>query len=283
MKFRELSKVDRDYIKSSYASGKQSKEKLQYKLAEEFGVAPRTVRSWAKKLRLVSSPHRLDLSVVKETKGKNILVIGDIHEPFCLKGYLEFCKKQYDKFDCSEVIFIGDIIDNHYSSYHETFVDGMSGGQELDVAIKKLSKWYKTFPKATVLIGNHDRMVMRKAQTSAIPKKWIKDYKEVLEVPQWEFVDRYVVGKVQYIHGEAGTASTKCRADLMSTVQGHLHTQAYTQWYVGANYKIFGSQVGCGIDHDAYAMAYAKRGKKPAIGCLVVLNESQPINVMMEL
>ena len=30
----------------------------------------------------------------------------------------------------------------------------------------------------TVIIGNHDRMIMRKAQTSAIPKKWIKNYKD---------------------------------------------------------------------------------------------------------
>ena len=39
------------------------------------------------------------------------------------------------------------------------------------------------FPKADVVIGNHDRMVMRKAQTSSILTKWIKSYKEVLEVP----------------------------------------------------------------------------------------------------
>jgi hypothetical protein len=30
-------------------------------------------------------------------------------------------------------------------------------------------------------------------------------------------------------------------------------------------------------------MGYAKRGKKPAIGCMVVLNEYQPINLMMDL
>lgn len=283
MKFKDLNKGNREYIKSLYSSPIYSKEDCQNAIAIQFGVTPRTVRSWAKKLKLVESPHRLDLSVVKEKKGKNILVIGDLHEPFCLEGYLEFCKKQYDKFDCDEVVFIGDIIDNHYSSYHETDADGMGGGDELELAIKKLSTWYKTFPKATVLIGNHDRMVMRKAQTSAIPKKWIKDYKEVLEVPNWEFKDRHVIGNVQYIHGEAGTASTKCRADLMSTVQGHLHTQCYTQWYVGAHFKIFGTQVGCGIDHDAYAMGYAKRGKKPAIGCVVVLNEEQPVNILMEL
>ena len=43
-------------------------------------------------------------------------------------------------------------------------------------------------------------------------------------------------------------------------------------------------QVSCGIDHESYAMAYAKAGKKPAIACGVILNNGKtPINVMMQL
>ena len=230
------------------------------------------------------SPEEFEL--IKQFRKKSInrvLVIGDLHEPFCLDGYLEFCKEVYTKHNCNRVIFIGDIIDNHYSSYHETDADGMGGGQELDLAIAKLAKWYEAFPIADVTIGNHDRLIMRKAQTSAVPRKWIKAYKDVLEVPNWNFTERVVVDGVQYIHGEAGTANKKCRADMMSTVQGHLHTQAYTEWFVGANFKIFGMQVGCGIDHHSYAMAYAKAGKKPAIGCGVVIDGKVAVNELMEL
>ena len=214
----------------------------------------------------------------------NVLIIGDLHEPFCLDGYLQFCINTYHHYKCTDVIFIGDIIDNHYSSYHETDADGLGGGDELELAVNKIAKWYKAFPEAKVIIGNHDRMIMRKAQTSSIPSKWIKSYQDVLEVPRWEFLERYVLNDVQYIHGEAGTARTKCRADMMNTVQGHLHVQCYTENYVGAKYRIFGMQVGCGIDHESYAMAYAKAGKKPAIACGVILNNGKtPINVMMEL
>jgi len=212
-----------------------------------------------------------------------ILVIGDIHEPFTLKGYLKHCKEVYAKHNCNKVVFIGDVIDNHYSSYHETDADGMGGLDELEIAIKGLSRWYKEFPNADITIGNHDRIIMRKAQTSNIPSKWIKQYKEVLETPGWNFVDRVVYDNVQYVHGEGGTAHTKCRADMMSTVQGHLHTQCYTQWFVGQNFKVFGMQVGCGIDNDAYAMGYAKRGKKPAIGCGVIIGGHTAINELMEL
>ena len=214
----------------------------------------------------------------------NVLIIGDLHEPFCLDGYLEFCLHTYHKYKCNKVVFIGDIIDNHYSSYHETDADGLGGGDELELAVNKIANWYKAFPEAKVIIGNHDRMIMRKAQTSAIPSKWIKSYQDVLEVPKWEFLERYVLDDVQYIHGEAGTARTKCRADMMNTVQGHLHTQCYTENYVGAKYRIFGMQIGCGIDFKSYGMAYAKAGKKPAIACGVILNNGKtPINIMMEL
>ena len=221
---------------------------------------------------------------MRETETRNILVVGDLHEPFCKDGYLEFCQEQYDTWNCNQVIYIGDIIDNHYTSFHEIDIEAeYTGKQELEYAIKKIAKWYKAFPEATVIVGNHDRMIMRKAQTSLIPSKWIKSYKEVLEVPNWEFVDRLVVDGVQYIHGEAGTARTKCRADMMNTVQGHLHTQTYIEHYVGQNFRVFGMQVGCGIDHDSYAMAYAKRGKKPSIACAVVLGGTTPINLLMPL
>lgn len=220
----------------------------------------------------------------KGRRGGNVLVIGDLHEPFTLDGYLSFCVEMYDRFRCKQVVFIGDVIDNHYSSYHETDPDGMSGGDELDIAVAKLAPWVQAFPKAYVTIGNHDRMVMRKAFSGGIPKKWIKGYNEVLEAPGWKFVDELVIDDVQYIHGEGGTARVKARNDKFSTVQGHLHTQAYVESLVGRTSCIFGMQVGCGIDRRAYAMAYAQTGPKPAIGCGVVLDHGRmPIQIMADL
>ena len=214
---------------------------------------------------------------------KRVLVIGDLHAPFDLDSYLKFCKRLQKKYKTNETVFIGDVIDNHYSSYHETDPDGLSGGGELLAAINRVARWYKSFPKATVIIGNHDRMIMRKAFSSAIPKVWIKDYNDVLGTHGWNWVDRHVIDGVQYIHGEGGTARTRCKADLMSTVQGHLHTQAYTEWVVGANFRVFGMQVGSGIDFDQYAFGYAKRGKKPAVGAGIVLEGETAINELMKL
>ena len=141
-------------------------------------------------------------------KERRILVIGDVHAPFVLDGYLDFCKETYAKYNCNQVIFIGDIIDNHYSSFHTSDPDGMGGGDELDYAIEEVKRWNEAFPVADVLIGNHDRIIMRKAFDSQIPQRWIKSYNDVLGT-KWNWQDRVVYDNVQYVHGEGGTARTK--------------------------------------------------------------------------
>lgn len=215
-------------------------------------------------------------------KERRILVVGDIHAPFCLDGYLEFCKDVYAKYNLNQVVFIGDILDNHYASYHETDPNGMSGGTELEYAIAQVTKWADAFPIADVIIGNHDRIIMRKAFSSSVPMEWIRSYNEVLGT-DWDWSERVVYDGVQYVHGEGGTARTKAKNDMMSTVSGHIHTQAYCEWLVGRNFRVFGMQVGCGIDADSYGAAYARHFKRQAIGCGVVLGGHTAFNCLMEL
>lgn len=222
---------------------------------------------------------------LKLTKVENrILVIGDLHEPFCLDGYLEFCKKTYAENNCNKVVFIGDVIDNHYSSYHESDANGMGGKTELEFAIKKLAKWYKAFPDADVTLGNHDRIIIRKAQTSNIPSKWIKEFSEVLETPKWNFCTEVFYDGVRYVHGDKSSkARTAAKRDMISTVTGHYHTDFYVEWYFGKTRAIFAMAVGCGIDSRSYAMGYMQGGKKEAIGVGVVVGGHTAYNVKMEL
>lgn len=214
----------------------------------------------------------------------NVLVVGDIHEPFCLEGYLEFCRFTQEKYNCGTVVFIGDVIDNHFVSYHEIETSALGAEDELELAISKLANWYSVFPKATVLIGNHDRLVYRKARTAGISTRWVRGYSDVLGTPGWDFVEEVVIHGVMYVHGESGTASKKMQNEHCSVVQGHLHSQGYVQWSVGSEHRLFGFQVGCGVDRHAYAMAYGKMGPKPVISCGVILEEGfLPILIPMKL
>jgi hypothetical protein len=214
----------------------------------------------------------------------NVLVIGDIHEPFCLDDYLNFCRYTQEQFNCGTVIFIGDIIDNHYSSFHTSELDTTGPNAEFDHALKRIQEWYAIFPEATVILGNHDRIIHRQAKASGISDRWFKSLSDALKVPNWKFVESIVINDINYNHGEGGTATTRMKNELQSQVQGHLHSEAYVQYACGLNHKVFGMQVGCGIDRRSYAFAYGKDSKKPFIGCGVVLNNGElPIVIPMKL
>jgi|TARA_R110002095_G_scaffold194434_1_gene172748 metallophosphoesterase superfamily enzyme len=217
----------------------------------------------------------------KQAEQSRVLIIGDTHCPFDLDTYLDFLVDTYNKYNCNRVVHIGDELDNHFSSYHETDANAMGGGDELAFAKKRLARYYKQFPDVDVIIGNHSRLIMRKAQSGGVPKEWMREYNDVLGVPNWDFHTELEIDGVLYAHGEGGTARGKCKADLQSVVQGHLHTQLYVDYVVGRNNRVFGMQVGCGIDHEAYAFGYAKAGKKPAIGCGVVIGGKEAIAVPM--
>ena len=213
---------------------------------------------------------------------KNVLVIGDLHLPFTLDGYLEHCIKVYKKYNCDTVVFIGDILDLHFTSYHETSTEGYGATQEHDLSVEMLRKWYKAFPKAYVTIGNHDALIYRKAMSAGISKRWIQNYSQVLGTPGWEWVTDVVIDDVLYTHGTTN-AYTKAKQNLMSTVQGHLHSQAGIQFYVGAKSRIFGFQVGCGVDMKSYAMEYGRNFPKPVISCGVVIEGLHPYLEVMDL
>jgi len=203
----------------------------------------------------------------------NVLIVGDIHEPFCLKEYLFFCREVQELHNCGTVVFIGDLVDNHFSSYHESELEAYGPNEEFDLAAAKIAEWYKVFPEAYVTIGNHDRLVHRKCKTAGLSDRWLKSYGEALKTPNWEYIDSVDLYGVNYNHGEGGTAKTRMKNEFQSQVQGHLHNQAYVDFSVGSRHIIFGMQVGCGIDGKAYAFSYGKNYKKSFIGCGVVKNK----------
>ena len=208
---------------------------------------------------------------------KNILIIPDLHAPFIRDGYLEFCIDMYSKWDCNQVIFLGDLVDNHYSSYHETDPDGLSATEELNKAKKQINQFYKAFPYATVLIGNHDAIPNRKAFTSGVSKAWVKSISEVLDVPNWEFKQGHWEGKTYLCHGMKKKAKQRMMDDMTNVIQGHYHSESYIYYNVGADRKTFAMQLGCGIDNNNYAMAYARDFSRQHINLGILLNGETPV------
>lgn len=229
---------------------------------------------------------KLNITGTRQYNSDNVLFIADLHAPWILDGYLEFCKEQQEKYDCGTVIFSGDIIDSGAWSYHEHDPDGMSVKDELYTAKKQLQKVYKMFPVAISLLGNHDLLISRKAKTAGLSQEFIKGLPEVLDAPkEWNFVHEYVKDNVKYIHGSIGNAFKRAVDSRISICQGHLHSQTFVQWSVSEKDAIFGLQVGAGFDRDKYAFDYAKPfAKKPIIGCGLILDKgTTPFVKLMKL
>lgn len=260
----------------------------KYKLSIMLDADIENVKSVLKELRGGNEPivkseiKHHPIKINTKISGKKVLVIGDLHLPFSLNGYLEHCINVYNKYECDEVVFIGDILDLHYSSYHETHTDAYGATEEHDLAVKMIKPWYKAFPKATVTIGNHDALIYRKAMTAGISKRWIQDFSVALDTPGWDWVTDIIIDNVIYTHGTTN-AYTKAKQNLMSTVQGHLHSQAGIQFFCGHNSRIFGFQIGCGIDSKSYAMEYGRNFPKPIISCGVVVDGINPYLEVMNL
>ena len=213
----------------------------------------------------------------KKDKVNNVLVIWDPHIPFIKEWYLDFLKKVYKKYHCNQVVFIWDIIDNHYASFHNTDPNWLWWWDELSLSINMLSEFYKAFPKAKVCLWNHDEILRRKAFANDIPKEWIKDYSEVLKTPNWEYWFEFEIDWVIYNHWMswwwARWAIKEAVTRWQSVVRWHYHSQCYVDWYADKNRKIFWMQVWAWCDDHSYAMAYWKYNlHKSIIWCWVVFN-----------
>ena len=212
---------------------------------------------------------------------QNILVIGDTHCPFEHKKYLDFCCKTRDKFKCSIIIHIGDLVDLHSISAHEHSPDGFSPFQEHQEALKHLRKWYKAFPKVTLLIGNHDERIEKAAFEQGLSRVYFKSFQEIWEFPKgWDYrFDCYYYG-IRFFHGMGYSGKyahiSAAQENRQSVVIGHLHANGGVEWSANENSIIFGLAVGCGVDRNSYAFRYGRDYKrKPILGCGVITDSGK--------
>ena len=216
----------------------------------------------------------------------NVLVIGDSHIPFEHPGYLAFCKRIHDHYECNDVVHIGDLVDNHAISYHEHDPDGWSPADEMKEADKHLAKWFKAFPNVKLCRGNHDVLVDRKGKTVGLPRRCFAPFRDIWGLPDgWVDDFSFVIGDVLYKHsgsnGKYGHVQTAYDT-RMNTVIGHLHSTCGVEYVASERDCIFGMCVGCGIDRKKYAFAYGKQfRRKPIVACGIVKYTSKGTSAMV--
>ncbi len=200
--------------------------------------------------------------------------------PYDLDWYLSFCRDQQEKFNCWTVIYIWDIVDFHSISYHEKQPEELNPTWEIALARLKLSDWYKTFPNATVIMGNHDLLIYRQAKTAWLLREFIQDPNTIFQAPStYTFMDELIIWDVLYTHWSTSNAFKKCILENMNMVSWHAHTQCWIMYHQNRHWKKWWMQVWVWIDYASHAFDYAKQSSRfPVTACWVVLNNwSLPI------
>ena len=212
-------------------------------------------------------------------------VFSDVHLPFDHPRYLDFIIDTFIEWGVTDIVCCGDLVDNHSISRHQTETMAMGGLTEYQQAYNTMRKYIKAFPKLKLTLGNHDLIPQRQAATLQLGGNYIKSFSEIWDLPkEWEIGESFVIDNVLYNHYGSGKdgAINRALTERMSCVTGHTHSWANVKYSANERDVIFGMNVGCGIDNEAYAFAYGKMARyKPNIACGIVKSSKEAYVVLM--
>jgi len=215
-----------------------------------------------------------------------VLCIGDLHLPATHTKYLDFIRKLKRKYKTDTTVFIGDVLDHHSISFHQKNPELPSAIDEHKQTVKGMKAWKKTFPEAVICIGNHDERVHRLSSAAGIPSMYLVDYSDLYDTPNWKWDHSFIIDNVMYIHGTGAGGQRPAYSAAVklgqSIVMGHVHSIAMLQVLQSPTQRIFGMNVGCGVDKNHRAMNYAKNHlNKPVISAGIII-DGKPILELLE-
>lgn len=149
-------------------------------------------------------------------------------------------------------------------------------------ADEHLKQWFRAFPRLSLCRGNHDRLVDRKSRTSGLPDRVFRPFRDIWGLPK-DWVDdfNFQVDGVLYTHGTGLNGKfahmKAAEQNRQSTVIGHVHSWGgQTGYSASEKDRIFGMNVGSGLDRKAYAFEYGRDfTRKPMIGCGIVTDKGK--------
>ena len=218
---------------------------------------------------------------------KRILVISDLHIPYHREDSFEFLKEIKKEYKPDTIVNIGDEIDCHALSFHDHNPDLASAGHELVRAKDFIKELESIFPEMTLLDSNHSSLVYRRAIKSGIPRGYLKEYKEFLNVKKWNWVDNLTLTlpnkqRCFFTHGISADVTKVSQINSQSCVQGHFHSKFKIEYWANSDALFFAMQVGCLIQQTNMAFTYSKNFKtKFIMGCGMIVDSTPRLMPMV--
>lgn len=219
---------------------------------------------------------------------QSVLFISDLHCPYNHPDSFEFLKAIKHHFKPDITVNVGDEVDGHSISFHDSDTSLPSADQELEMAIRDMEELKGIFPKMYILESNHGSLAYRKVKHHGIPIRHLKDLHELYNTPEWSWHHEVVLethnGFVTVVHGKTGAYNKLALEQGNSAVQGHYHQKFEITWVQSSMNTRFNMIVGCLIDQRSMAFAYGKNiSKKPILGCGWLNELGEPALIRMKL
>ena len=221
-------------------------------------------------------------------KNQRLLVLGDLHFPYCHADTFAFIKAIQKKYSPDKVVSIGDEADLHSISFHDHNPNLFSPGDELGRAKDCIKLLEEIFPEMDILESNHGSLFYRKQVNAKLPREIFKDYNAIYGVSKkWKWHRDLTLklsnGKyVYFCHGKSSDVMKTSQSMGMSTVQGHYHEKMSIQYWGNSLGLYFAAQTGCLVDDESLAMEYNKLNlRRPLIGSLIIIDGHPRLHPMV--
>lgn len=223
---------------------------------------------------------------------KSCLVIPDQHAPYHHKDTIAFLCAVAARYKPDTVINLGDELDFHALSFHDSDPSLDAAGPELTKGRKFLHDLHNIFPVMRICHSNHGSMVFRKALAHGIPAALIKSYRETCFPDgggeRWDWQEEIVINlpngqQVLFKHQPSGNEILDAAHNHMNLVVGHKHGSFAIEYASNSKLLYWAANAGCLIDRKSEAFAYGRHTKnRPIIGCMVIV-DSLPLLVPMRI
>ena len=287
-----------DYAKAAAAVGLNvATFRGRVKTAQKRGVKPRISVPAGFRPKSAPAPAKLaknDDAAPVRLQNEVMLVISDLHAPYQHPDALAFLQALKDKYQPTRVLNVGDEVDYHSLSFHDSDPDLNSAGVELQRAREVLWELEAMFPQMDLVDSNHGSMAYRRAKAHGMPRHLILGYRDAIFGEQdktgaivrangrgdgwtWhpEFWTELPTGQqLLMVHGRS--VSTRRNVEQVGGacfIQGHHHSTFEIVYHGTSRALAWGMSVGCLIDDESLAFAYNRNSiKRPTIGCAIVIN-----------
>jgi len=221
--------------------------------------------------------------VADRTEHNLILVIPDLHIPYHHQDAFDFLSqlKGIYAHERPTVVCLGDELDNHALSFHDSDPNLDSAGAELNRAREAVSQLESIFPEMRLCHSNHGSLHYRRAKAHGIPVEYLRTYREVLfpngKGQGWDWAYSHELqtknGPVLFRHQCTGNPKDAAAHEGTNLVVGHHHGRFDLAYGASTRRLYWGATSGCLLDKDSLAFAYGREAMhKPILGAMVIIN-----------